>query len=50
MKTQKQTNSVTGRAMEAAETLHEVAEASVAATAHLHSAEKNLTGIPFEIP
>jgi hypothetical protein len=36
VKTQKQTNSVTGRAMEAAETLYEVAEASVTATAHLH--------------
>ena len=33
MKTQKQTNSVTGRAIEAGETLYEVAEASATASA-----------------
>ena len=35
MKTQKQTNSLSGRAMEAGETLYEIAEASAADTADL---------------
>jgi uncharacterized protein YjiS (DUF1127 family) len=40
VKTQKQTNSVTGRAIEAGETLYEVAEASPTASAQLHSKDR----------
>jgi uncharacterized protein YjiS (DUF1127 family) len=43
VKTQKQTNSLTGRAMEAGETLYEVAEASASATADLHSKDRGPT-------
>ena len=43
MKTQKQTNSLSGRAMEAGETLYEVAEASATATADLHTRDRGPT-------
>ena len=43
MKTQKQANPLSGRAMEAGETLYEIAEASVAATADLHPKDRGTT-------
>ena len=43
MKTEKQTNSLTGRAMETGATLYEVTEASAATTADLHSKDRGAT-------
>jgi hypothetical protein len=43
VKTQKQTNSLTGRAMEAGETLYEVAEDSAATIADLPSKDRGPT-------
>ena len=47
MKTQKQTNSLAGHAMEAGETFYEVAEASDAATADLHTKDRGPTPNSF---
>jgi uncharacterized protein YjiS (DUF1127 family) len=43
VKTQTQTNSLTGRAMEAGEALHEIADASATATADLHPKDREPT-------
>lgn len=45
MKTQKETNSLTGRAIEAVKTSYEIAEASATATAHLHPKDRATTPI-----
>jgi uncharacterized protein YjiS (DUF1127 family) len=43
VKSQKQANPLSGRAMKAGETLYEIAEASVAATADLHPKDRGPT-------